>query len=220
MSKSISKLSHLSPRVEACTWISLSRAQNVFPSFCGIWPGPVVCACMRSLLRPRGGWLLVSALLVTCQHPSVWEASAQSCCDAKTASALAVSITFSVCQGNIVLAAETLAQASATGCGDAYAAGVGVGVANLAPTGPGGLDSVVTNAFSSALSASLSSGSAVAVAQGLAVALASATPCESFVPGVCESFLLHLPPVTIICELQPSCPSPTCLSTLPGPLQT
>ena len=51
-------------------------------------------------------------------------------------------------------------------------------VANLAPTGPGGLADVLSKAFGGSLTASSTTGSAAAVAAGLAIAIASAIPCE------------------------------------------
>ena len=77
--------------------------------------------------------------------------------------------TFSAC---------SLAQAAVSGCGDAYAAGVGISIANLAATGPEGLAGVLSTAFSGAVSVSRTIGDAAAVSQGIAVAFASALPCE------------------------------------------
>lgn len=124
--------------------------------------------------------LLLAYRPAACSHARSLAAVAApaSCCTPKKSSAIAVSIVFAACQDDVVMAAESIAQASVSGCGDAYAAGLGVSVATLAPTGPGGLANVLAGAFSGCLTTSNSKGAAVAVAQGLAVALASAAPCE------------------------------------------
>lgn len=65
-----------------------------------------------------------------------------------------------------------------SGCGDAYAAGVGVSIANLAAVGPDGLVDVLSNAFGGAVSVSQTIGDAAAVSQGIAIAFASELPSE------------------------------------------
>lgn len=72
----------------------------------------------------------------------------------------------------------SLAQAAVSGCGDAYAAGVGVSVANMAAVGVGGLSDVLTNAFIGATTVSRTVRDAAAVSQGIAIAFGSALPCE------------------------------------------
>jgi hypothetical protein len=70
----------------------------------------------------------------------------------------------------------SVAQAAVSGCGDAYAAGIGVSIANL--TSASGLADVMTAAFSGALSVSQTMNDAAAVAQGVAIAFASQMGCE------------------------------------------
>ena len=70
----------------------------------------------------------------------------------------------------------SVAQAAVSGCGDAYAAGIGVSIANLTSTR--GLADVMTAAFSGALSVSQTVNEAAAVAQGVAIAFASQLGCE------------------------------------------
>ena len=84
-----------------------------------------------------------------------------------------------------------------SGCGDAYAAGIGVSIANL--TSAGGLADVMTAAFSGALSVSQTVNDAAAVAQGVAIAFASELGCEQLLfthadaghavpqPNLCDS---------------------------------
>jgi hypothetical protein len=62
-----------------------------------------------------------------------------------------------------------------SGCGDAYAAGVGVSIANVTNAG---LVDVMTLAFSGAISLSQTVGDAAAVAHGVAIAFASEMGCE------------------------------------------
>ena len=74
---------------------------------------------------------------------------------------------------------RSLAQAAVSGCGDAYAAGVGVSIAAMDPVGAGGLSEVMTDTFAGVLSVTQSIKAAAAASQGIAVAFGSALPCES-----------------------------------------
>lgn len=85
----------------------------------------------------------------------------------------------------------SLAQAAVSGCGDAYAAGVGVSIANLAAVGPDGLVDVLSSAFGGAVSVSQTIGDAAAVSQGIAIAFASELPseltCRALFMAVCRT---------------------------------
>lgn len=65
-----------------------------------------------------------------------------------------------------------------SGCGDSYAAGVGVSVAAMQAVGDGGLSDVLVNAFVGATSVSRTIRDAAAVSQGIAVAFGASLPCE------------------------------------------
>jgi hypothetical protein len=72
----------------------------------------------------------------------------------------------------------SLAQAAVSGCGDAYAAGIGVSVSQMEVVGTGGLSKVLKSAFAGATTITKTVRDAAAVSQSIAIAFGSALPCE------------------------------------------